>query len=323
MEHRTVGKDIRMIAMEQRLSSPHVVAILALGWVLLTATDMGTAASQQSLDWSLRTSKEVCYPGEPVLMTLRIKNNGDQQEGVDFQDPMVASSMEVRDISGEVVVAKGGSTRRPEGGLRPGPLQIPPGQMSNKSIILNRWCSSLLLPASVYEVVCHVEYRLRSELQAQPGTAILKAGPVHVKDFRLSMRILPMDTRKFKDVLEEVRKQAFPTARSEKIPTLEEEATGKEMLALAESTLAVPYQLEILTTGGLTPLGHDAINSLVRSKTLDAAVALMKLVEKRGSDGTEGDLVEGVYRMRETGQPEIITVTDEFIQKYKRPARLR
>jgi cobalamin biosynthesis protein CbiD len=93
------------------------------------------------------------------------------------------------------------------------------------------------------------------------------------------------------------------------------------MLALTESTLAVPYQLEVLAGGGATYGFHwDAIESLARSKTVDAAIVLMRLAEQRQFEHVTRDLVEAVYRIREGGQPEIIAATDEFTQKHKRSA---
>jgi hypothetical protein len=229
--------------------------------------------------------------------------------------------MEVRNLSGEVVT-KGSTMNRPEGGPRPPLLQIPPGQTSDRSVVLNRWCSTLLLPMGTYEVVCHIKFRLGSEFRVvgQRGTVTeYEASSVHTISLKLNVHISNMDPRKFKDVLEGLRKQAFQTGYSEKEPTWQERQTVREMLALTESTLAVPYQLEVLASPGS---GHqarrDAIHSLARSKTIEATVALTGLAGKRGFEGTRWDLVEAVYKIRESGQPEIIAATDDFIQKHKR-----
>ena len=90
------------------------------------------------------------------------------------------------------------------------------------------------------------------------------------------------------------------------------------MLIFTESALAVPYQLEALPTAPSSWLKLDAINSLAKSKTVDAAIGLVKFSERSSIDDVRYSLVEAVYRMRETGEPDIIKATDEFIQKHPR-----
>ena len=316
-----------MSTIVQPIGSSHVPAIVALGCMLFTLGGRCTGSSQQSLNWSLRATKDAYYPGEPVLLTLTITNNGSQPEAIRFwPDATGAFSIEVRNSAGDLV-GKGGSTRKHESGARPGPLRVGQGQTSAQPVVLNRWCSTLLLPAGAYEVTIQAEYELVSESQTvgrRNGIPEFKAGPLHTKEFRLKVSIWAMDPHKFKGVLEDLRAQAFPTVHSRDVPTSQESDTAKEMLALAESTLAVPYQLQVLAAGGWPQQARrDAVNSLARSKTLEGAIGLMKLADSPIVLDVRRDLVDAVYRTRETGEPEIIRATDEFIQKYKRPAPLR
>jgi len=305
----------------QHLNRGQAIAIVWSGWVLLTSVGICTAASSQSLDWSLHASRNAHYPGEPVLLTLTVRNSGDQGQAVYFEDDLEVSSVEIRNLSGEVLT-RGSTINRAGGGIRPTPLQAPPGRTSSRAVVLNRWCSTLLLPAGVYEVVCRVRCRLAPEDPAQPGTGLRGRGSVETEELRVNVSIVQMDLQKFRDRLERLRTQAFPTVFMEKFPTVAEEHTAREMLASTESTLAVPYQLQMLTGGGLTTnVRRDAVNSLARSNTLEAAVGLMKLIENGKSQDVRWDLVQAVYRLRESGQAEIITATDEFIQSHERSLR--
>jgi hypothetical protein len=85
--------------------------------------------------------------------------------------------------------------------------------------------------------------------------------------------------------------------------------------------LAVPYQLALLRTDPYTWFGPDAVNSLVKSGTLEAATGLIQIIEDPNihTDDVKHIFVDGVYRLREKGKAEIISATEGFVAKYKRP----
>jgi hypothetical protein len=306
-----------MVTMVQRFSRPQTAAMVVLGWITLASAGTSTGSSPQSLDWSLHAAKNAYYPGEPVLLTLTIKNNGSQQEEVDFgTDSIQGFSMEIRSSAGEIV-AKGGHIDRYGTSIR-GPLPVPPERVADKSIVFNQWCSTQLLPVGTYEVVCHTEYRLGSEVQKQSGTIVRKAGPVRTIEFKLDISIAQMNVPEFKGILEKLRMQAFPPEVSNAKQKKERE-TAREMLIFTESALAVPYQLEALPTAPSSWLKRDAINSLAKSKAVDAAIGLVKFSEGSNIDDVRYDLIKAVYRMRDTGEPDIIKATDEFTRKHARP----
>ncbi len=91
------------------------------------------------------------------------------------------------------------------------------------------------------------------------------------------------------------------------------------MLVFAESPMAVPYQLDVLATDHYTWLKKDAINSLVKSKTLEAAIGLVKIPEDFHFDDVKYDLIEAVHRMRDGGDHDILQATEEFARKHARP----
>jgi hypothetical protein len=300
-----------MITIGQRLRSSRIIAVLELGWIVSASGATRADASEQLLDWSLRAAKNAYYPSEPVLLALTLRNNDSQPEEVDFgTDSIQGFSMEMRSSAGEAV-AKGGHIDRYGTSIR-GPLLVPPGGVADKSVILNQWCSTQLLPVGAYEVACHVQYRLRS------GGYEHRLGAIHTIEFKLSLSIAQMDVPKLKDVLEKLRIQAFP-AEVANAKQRKEQETAREMLIFTESALAVSYQLEILPVANSSWLRRDAINSLAKSKTLEAAIGLVKFSEGAGIDDVRYDLINAVYRMRDTGDPDIIKATDEFARNHARP----
>lgn len=297
--------------------------LLTITIVLVSFIDMlNNACAQgpgQSLDWSIKANKSAFYPGEPILLTLNIRSTGTQEEKVNFgMDGLEAFSMEIRD-SNNIIVSKGDKIQR-FGVSRVGTLLVTPGETGQKSIVLNRWCSTLLSPGQ-YRVICNIEYRLRSESKRKEGSEVFKAGPIHRKQLKLDIQIIELDRVRFKEMLETlVGFEVKPEAKSKR-EWLTERDIARELLALTESELAIPYQLQLLRTDPYTWFGPDAINSLVKSGTLEAARGLVQIIEDPSiyTVDVESIFIDGVYRLRETGKVEIINATDEFVAKYKRP----
>jgi hypothetical protein len=302
-----------------------LVIIITVGSPIVMIADAYAQRPEESLDWSIETSKRTFYAGEPALLTLTIRNTGEQQEQIDFgADAIEAFSMEIRDNSNKIA-AKGGKIQR-FGLSRVGTFPVPPGQMTQKSIVLNQWCSTLLPPGR-YRVICHVEYRLRSEDTKIPGTEHgFKAGPLHTIELDLNIQILEMDRSKFKKILEDMARREVKTDTQSQAEWLAVRRIAREMITFAESDLGVPYQLHILRVAPSTWLKWDVINSLVRSETLEAAEGLVQIIEDSPECGIEDvrrEIIDAVYRLRETGKSDIMNATKEFILKYKRPRVLK
>jgi len=275
--------------------------------------------AEQSLQWSIEADKNAYYPGEPVLLTLSIKNSGTQDEKVNFgADGIEAFSFEISDSHG-INKAKGDKIQR-FGMSRLGTLAIPVGNTAQKKIVLNQWCSTLLEPGQ-YHVVCNVEYRLRSESIKKEDSEIYKAGPLHKTQLELDIQIINMDSPKFKEILETlVSFEIKPEAQS-KGEWLVYREIAREMLAFTESELAVPYQFQLLRVEQYTWRKRDIINSLVKSGTPEAANGLVEIIEAPSIyiEDVKQNVIDGVYRLRETGNAEIVAATEDFVTKYKRP----
>jgi len=241
-------------------------------------TDAYAQKPEESLDWSIKTSKKIFYPGEPVLLTLNISNTRQQEEKIDFGvDGIEAFSMEIRDDSNKML-RKGGKIERSGFSTR-GPLQLPPGKIGQKSIVLNQWCSTVL-PRGKYRVICRIEYRLRSEATKIPDTdpPLFKAGPLHITQLDLDIEIVKPDISKYKEILDNLARYKLKQEGQSFTDWRQERDLAREMIAFTEWELAVPYQLNVLKVERYTWLKLDLINSLARSGTLEAAKGLMEIV---------------------------------------------
>lgn len=272
------------------------------------------------INWNIGTSKQTFYPGEPVLLTLNITNSGSQEEKVDFGTGGIgAFSIEVYDSNGTVVAKKGQIQRHGFTTKMPF-VVVSPNNICQKSIVLNQWCSTLL-PSGKYHILCDVEYRLRSEDQNQPNTVVLKAGPLHKIPLNLDISIKEQDKAEFKKILDALIGFEVKPDTQNKMEWFANREQAREMLAFAESELAVPYQLKILRVEQGTRLKQDIINSLVRSGSSEAAEGLVKIIEdpKVNKEDIINDSIDAVYRLRDSGKPGIISATSDFVAKHERP----
>ncbi len=284
-------------------------------------TNVYAQGVEESLNWSIDTSRKIFYPGEPILLTLNIMNTGNQEERVFFGSGGIeAFSMEIRNNSNKIV-AKGDNIRRGGISSRGVLVTIPAGEIGRKSIVLNRWCSTLVPPGK-YRVICRVEYRLRSEATRIPGTEKgFKAGHLHPIELDLDIELVKTDSSKCREILDNLAKHELRKEGQSFREWKRERDVAREMLAFTEWESAVPYQLHMLRVARTTLLKWDVINSLVRSKTLKAAIGLVQIMEEPSfyKDDMNRELIDAVYRLRETGKADIIKATNEFVLKYKRP----
>jgi hypothetical protein len=137
----------------------------------------------------------------------------------------------------------------------------------------------------------------------------------------LNIQIIEMDRQKFKEILEALVAFEVKPEAQDKGKWLAERDTARELLAFTESEIAVPYQLQLLRTDPYTWFGPDAVNSLVKSGTLEAAIGLVQIVEDPNVHKKDMNpvFIDGVYRLREIGKTEIVNATEDFVTKYKRP----
>jgi hypothetical protein len=193
------------------------------------------------------------------------------------------------------------------------------GETVKKSIVLNQWCSTLL-PPDKYQIICQVEYRLRSEATRKPDTEKLYvAGPIHQVQLYCDIELTKQDVSKQKEILDNLEKYEIKNDEKPFREWYKEREMAREMIIFTEWESAVPYQLNVLSAENNTWLKRDVINSLAKSNTKDAATGLVKIVDNTSFEDVKNDIIKAVYKLREKGDLQIIDVTDEFVKKYKRP----
>jgi hypothetical protein len=292
--------------------------------MLISISGMVSFANAQepnsTLDWSIKTDKQTFYPGEPVLLNISIKNRGNHEERIDFGwDGVGAFSFEIQD-SKNIIISEGHKIQGRGGISRVGACKVSPNKMGEKSVVLNRWCSTLLQPG-LYHIICNIDYRLFSEDQKQPNNIAVKAGPIHKVKLRITIRIIDMDRLTFERELESLAEcEQRPESQITK-EWLQKRDVAREMLAFTQSELAIPYQLKILRDNSPNWFKADMINTLVNTGTVEAARGLVEIAneQSRSKEGVQPSIVEGIYKLREKGNPDVMRVTQDFVKNYKRP----
>ena len=275
------------------------------------------------LEWSIKSEKDSYYAGEPVLISINIKNSGKQQDEIDFgTEGIGAFSFQLSDLN-NTVICKESKIERFGFSVKSPFAYVPIGSTYQKKIILNRWCSTLLQPGQYY-VICNIDYRLRSEDIKVPPRMGSKAGPIHAKQLSFNFLIIPTDGEKFKEIIVNLANDALynikPGTKNIKELLLKAEIAA-EMLTFTDNNMAIPYQLKLLEMEKYTWNKIDIINSLVKSNNVSAVEGLVQIVEDPNieKDDIKPLLIEGVYKLRETGKAEIISATNDFVAKYKHP----
>jgi hypothetical protein len=134
------------------------------------------------------------------------------------------------------------------------------------------------------------------------------------------IRLVETDDPKLDKVLENIARRASKRNLQNSQDVADREL-AREMLSFAETELAVPYQVWLLRSSQSTWQKRDVINSLVRSETLEAANVLVQTFGARGvfTEDVKYEIIDGVYRLRESGNFDIIAATNEFVAKHERP----
>ncbi len=309
-----------------------LVSLGLLGFSCFVAFGDGLAdQSQSSLHWRMEAAKKMFYPGEAIGLTIRVTNTGRQEEVLDFGgDGIEAVSMEIRDQK-DLVLAKRGHIQRLGVG-RIGRMTIPPGEERQKTIIVNQWCPTILPPGE-YGIVCQID-RLGRPPQRDGAEVLAQDGQYEpIMRLSLDVTIVKSDPARFGEILAKLAEVAL----SKKVRTRQElidRQFARELLVFTQSDLAVTHQVQILKTGASTWLKLDAINSLVRSATPEAAIGLTEIIqeadeakagdtEKRKYEDIRRDAIEGVYKLRDLNRPDILAVTEKVTAKHPRATQAK
>jgi hypothetical protein len=276
-----------------------------------------------SLECRITPAKTKYYPGEPVELRVTVHNTEADPVGVYFgPDGIGAFSMEIRGTSGTVVHR---ADRFRFGGisLGSGPRRIIPGGLFQYSIVLNRWCSTRLPPGR-YSIVFHLTPVVDLP-DAQGRRTGAKAKELAIAVPEAPLLVVDMDEEKYREVLEALTVEGRRKPGEENYEWIERRFFLRNMITFAEGPLAVPYQLELLPNSDYSRQQRQIINSLAKSESLEAVLGLLDLYERYNDISLHSCpprrfLAEGIYRLRDTGKPELVEATDSFVAKCERPA---
>jgi hypothetical protein len=127
-----------------------------------------------------------------------------------------------------------------------------------------------------------------------------------------------MDESEFGNIVKGLADQAFKkNCRTRK--ELADQYIAQEMLGFTESDMAISYQLQILKLPISSRLKRDVIDSLMRSKTVEAAAGLVQIAENSKDwqiEDIKRAIIGAIRKLRQTGKQDIMDTTDEFAKKH-------
>jgi hypothetical protein len=305
----------------KNLVSAILGTIVTFTWLPLVAAAGSLSEPTEHLVWTIGPSKSAYLPGEPLPLILGIQNKAANDEGVfNGYRGIGGFSFEMLDGSGRTVA----SANKIEGigGMVAGRLYlpVPAGGTANKTVVLNRWCSTILPPAE-YRLICRLEYRLQSERTPIPGSDNgFNSGPLHHLELSTHFSIQEADPSKYEAILGSLQISRSKKPDESSIEWYEAETLAREMVVLAEWEAAVPYQLRVLNVALDTWLRQDAIRALGRSKNPAAARGLVAFIDgPTYVEDVKVDAIGAVYTLRGSGNPEILAATEDLVRRHPRP----
>ena len=292
------------------------LSLFVLYGFITIGTTVWAREVEEAMQWNMVAEKSAYAPGEPVLLNIQITNPSEQDGEIWFgSDGLNAFSFKIKDAKGEILQQAGKIERL--GLTRWGFVKIPARQFRVKCVVLNQWCSTLL-PYGKYTIVCSIEPKYVPENKPNEE-APLRAQILPTVDLECSLELTEVAMTDFNQIIANLTSKAFQDVHTRE--GVQERSLAREMLSFTESPLAVTYQLEVLEYWQSTWLARDVIEQLVKSNTLKAAQGLVKILEeekKTPAKYLKREIVEGVYRLRDKGDPNIINATSEFVSKHPR-----
>ncbi len=336
LDFREIGSAIPVsrISMKRGLRELWIISYvcIVLGIVPLAANanTPGTSALPE-IQFTATVDKKQFFAGEPILVTLMVSNDANTAESV-FLSGGASAAIDVSLTDANGIILIKGANLPQSGGFRTSEsaMNLPPGQTMCRSFVLNQKCSTLHVQGNL-TAVCTIKYYLGSEDRVvQQGIRQLRiAGPEHRKTISVNFEVLPYDEEKVRVILSEIAERSNRLLTSGKLmgPEEPEMATASiEMLACAEGSVAVPYQLDIVCEPewGET-IRLKALHSLERTANLEAARGVMAMVADHRLWFAMGnsDLILAVYTMRDKGSQAVREATEEFVKRYPRPPKIQ
>jgi hypothetical protein len=236
------------------LNHTNVPAIVGLTVLFLICIAVN-AAHADDLRVSAEPRKSEILPGEPLVVDVRLRNDGEASAIVDLgYDRVGAFWFDIRAGNGQIV-----STSQKLygfGASRLGRLTLGPGEVRQVPLVMNRWCSTILAPG---------EYKVTLNWETAP------AGGAQVKGHAaFDLRIARPDESKLELVLDQLKEDALDVGS----PTRD---LSVQMLLNSQASAAVRPLAKFLA--GLPDrqkgsLGVQALDALGRIATIDSVRVL-------------------------------------------------
>lgn len=262
---------------------------------------MATDIDRKGLSLQMSPEKPKIQHGEPCVLILRFSNNTDLERAVDFgTDGVGAFTFQMLDANGKEIT-KGTSIQR-MGMSRLWKQSVPAHGAIVKRLVLNQWCSTLV-PKGTYKIVCRW---VESDSFSIESDCFIDVLPPNEEELR----------KIFADILHVVFSN---TSRTEKAFTL-------SMLVYSRSTIAIPYLSKVVGSNELEDeFRIEAIQGLERIATSEATAELVAIAKgKRAGglpDSIKDKIIGSLFRLSESGRPEITQACEEITSKVNRPKK--
>lgn len=289
----------------RRTDSPRRTALIcgAFAGILLLTERPGAGEGPIPLEMKVAPAKEAIYPGEPLVMLVTLLNGGTTSMGVQLgMDRLEAFSFGVFDGAGKLV--RGTDLAVKAKVSNAGRIRVPPRGASEHRVVLNRWCPTVLAPG-VYRIRCRMDaFRAQTAVYAE-----------------CRLKVLPPDETKLTAIYRSLAECLMGRC------SIDRKFLVADMLSVSDSSVAVPYILQIITNDRIQNDWRDpCVKGLGRLGTLEAAKALASVVdlemEAKQLPHIQREAIYQIHRIAKSTKDERILaqckpVTDRFAASVK------
>lgn len=299
---------------------------VVLALLLSTASHCFMAcANADPVTINTELSKNSMHPGEPLELVLHVTRTDESPDlRIEFAElTTTRTTIRIIDAADRVTCS---SIGQPPliGGLGEARDMIHFDLREEHSATVARsfqeWCSTEL-PTGSYRVLCII-HGARLLVESPSGRRNYMELGANESEFPLE--VVERDDEHVRESYKHWLESAVAGAegRSSLAPDSPTEHAF-EMIVYAKTLLALPYQLDLLRHDYPLRFNHifDLASHLIARPTADLASELLDIlnIEDIGHPWKREVISWAVFKLHETGDPEIVEVTREYVQTHKRP----
>jgi hypothetical protein len=293
---------------------------------LILGLILSVAATAEDYTWVMKLDKDTIPPGAPLQMILSYEicpKAGSKIDavGINYDNLKVI----IRDLNGTLREQSTPPPWRASGNFARHIWTIPllEKQHGEKPLVFNEWCSTGLLPGE-YKITCELTVSYSATEQAGEKHFVHKKVPAPKLQWTLPLTVLKPDDEAVR--LDYKRWEEIALKKEGNADENDEKKHAIEMIVYARSSLALPFQISLLTSSPLNEVYYiDIGRNFISTQHLETAIELMKLVDggKYPNDWVKEMYCWMIYGLRDSGKTEILKATEEFIKMYPRPREPR